>query len=109
MNFELNTNLINESITNSGIEILYFSTESCNVCKVLKPKIKEIISKYNNINFVYINTELFLKDSANYSVFSVPTILITIDGKEYQRFNRNMSLDTFAESLERYFNLYTNK
>ncbi len=103
------SNSINELITRYGIEILYFSTESCSVCKVLKPKIKEIVNKYNNINFVYINTEMHLETSANYSVFTVPTIILTIDGKEYQRFNRNMSLATFSETIDRYFNLYTNK
>ncbi len=97
---------IEKLITKSGIEILYFSTDSCNVCKVLKPKIKEIVNKYNNINFVYIDTEDYLEASANYSVFSVPTIIIIIDGKEYLRFNRNLSIENFSETIDRYFNLY---
>lgn len=97
------------NITKNGIEILYFSTETCNVCKVLKPKIKEIVSKYYGVSFVYIDTEKNIEIAANHTVFAVPTILITIDGKEFQRYNRNLSIETFSEMIERYFNLYTNK
>mgnify|MGYP003882963289 CR=1 FL=1 len=39
-----------DSITKTGIEVLYFSTPTCSVCKVLKPKIIDIINKYNIIN-----------------------------------------------------------
>jgi len=95
-------------ILNNGIEILYFSTDSCNVCIVLKPKIIETINKYNIINFVYINIEKNSDLAAKYSVFAVPTIILIIDGKEYQRFNRNLSIDKFAELIDRYYNLYIN-
>lgn len=94
--------------TNKGIEILYFSTDDYNVCKVLKPKIIEALSKYNTINFVYINIEKNSEIAAKYSVFAVPTIILTIDGREFQRFNRNLSLKTFSESIHRYYILYTN-
>lgn len=93
-------------ITKTGIELLYFSTEICNVCKVLKPKVIEVANKYKDINFVFINTENNPEITANYSVFAVPTIILTIDGKEYQRYNRNMSIETFSDTIDRYFNLY---
>lgn len=98
----------NTKIINKRMELLYFSTDSCNVCKVLKPKIIETISKYNIINFVYINIENNPEIAAKYSVFAVPTIVLTIDGKEFQRFNRNLSIETFSEIIERYYNLYIN-
>ena len=42
---------------NSGA-LVYFSTPQCNVCKVLKPKIKEFIdSEFPNIKLGYIDCE----------------------------------------------------
>lgn len=110
MNTTTSENLLKPdiNIAKVGIEILYFSTNSCNVCKVLKPKVIEIANKYKDINFVYVDTENNPEIAANYSVFAVPTIILTIDGREYQRFNRNISMETFSESIDRYFNLYTN-
>lgn len=93
-------------IPEEGIVVLYFSNDNCNVCKTLKPKIIELVNKYNGVQFVYINTEDSPELAAKHTVFAIPTILLTIDGREYQRYNRNLSLQMFKDNLERYYSLY---
>ncbi len=86
------------------IEILYFSSETCNVCKVLRPKVKELTQELN-IKFNYIDIDKNPDKKGQYMIFSIPTILIEINGKEYKRFSRNISVMELKQNLIRYMEL----
>ncbi len=88
------------------LKLLYLSTENCNVCKSLKPKVIELISSYPDISFEYHNIELNPELSGKYSVFAVPTILFFVDDKEYFRESRFVSVDTIQEKIDRIIDLY---
>ena len=46
-------------VNNNDAVLVYFSTPQCNVCKVLKPKVKEFISEeFEKIKMAYVNCEL---------------------------------------------------
>ncbi len=82
--------------------LLYFSSLSCNVCKVLKPKVAEMITKdFPEIRLYYIDIELSPALSGQYSIFSIPSILIFFDGKEFFRKSRNISLADLKKEIER--------
>ncbi len=84
----------------------YLSTKDCNVCKILKPKIIDLLKdSFPKINFCYIDVELSKEIAGQLSVFSVPTILVYFNGKEIIRASRNISLDEFSIKLERYYKL----
>jgi len=84
----------------------YLSTPECNVCKVLKPKIIEMIEKdFSKINFYYINLNEAKEISGQLSVFSVPTILVYFDGKETLRASRNVHPEELHEQIERYYKM----
>ena len=95
-------NMIKE---HSGI-VFYFSTPSCNVCKVLKPKIIELLSEsFPKMKFAYINCEDVIELSAQMQIFSVPTILFYFDGKEFLRKSRLISIQEVKQLLERPYTL----
>ena len=82
--------------------VTYFSTPTCNVCKVLKPKLKEMLAEYfPEMKFGYVNTVEAMELAAQNQVFTVPTILFHLDGKEFIRKSRNVNLNVLAEELER--------
>jgi thioredoxin-like negative regulator of GroEL len=86
--------------------ILYFSTKTCNVCKVLKPKIEEKFKdNFPDIKMEHIDCEKYPEISANYSVFSVPTILVFLQGKEFVREGRNVSVDILVDKIRRPYNI----
>ena len=108
-----------EEITISSIEdftnflsqnegtVTYFSTPQCNVCKVLKPKIIDFInSKFPKVKMGYVNMEHLPEISAQNSIFTVPTILVYLDSKEFLRKSRNINLEDFGKELERPYSLY---
>lgn len=80
----------------------YFSHQRCSVCKVLMPKVKRLLAdEFPKMEFQYINVEEEPKVAASYQVFTVPTILIFFEGKEYYRFARNVSIIQLKEAIER--------
>lgn len=93
---------------NEGV-VLYFSTPQCNVCKVLKPKLIELLNdKFPLMKFSYIDCDQYKELAAKYNVFVVPTILFLIKGKEFIRKSRNVSLAQLEEEIIRPYSLFFN-
>jgi len=95
-------NLIN---TNTFV-CLYFSTQDCSVCKVLKPKVEEMVKEFPGVIIKYVDIEKIEEAKGKYFVFTIPTILMFIKGKEYIREARYISVEELQEKMFRYYNLY---
>lgn len=98
-------NLINENI----ITVIYFTGTSCGACEVIKKKIEEILEGYPNVNCYEINGEENVDIAARYGVFSLPILLLFIEGKETIRVGRNIDFLEFERSVERYNSLLFGK
>jgi thioredoxin-like negative regulator of GroEL len=86
--------------------LLYFSSDSCSVCKVLKPKLAELLQeKFPLMQSLYVDTEKSPVISGQFRVFTIPTILIFFEGKEQVRYSRNISMHQLETSLERPYEL----
>ena len=86
--------------------LLYFSSDSCSVCKVLKPKVAELLhEKFPLMQSLYVDTEKSPVISGQFRVFTIPTILIFFEGKEQVRYSRNISMHQLEASLGRPYEL----
>jgi len=86
--------------------LLYFSSDSCSVCKVLKPKLAELLQeKFPLMLSLYVDIEKSPVISGQFRVFTIPTILIFFEGKEQVRYSRNISMQQLETSLERPYEL----
>lgn len=84
----------------------YLSTPECNVCKVLKPKVTEMLEvDFPSIFFCYVDLNEAKEISGQLSIFSVPTILVYFEGKETIRASRNVHLDELREQIDRYYKM----
>ena len=82
--------------------LLYFSHEQCSVCRVLKPKVSEMISRqFPGMKARYVDTVETPLLAGQFSVFTVPTLLLFFDGREQSRFSRNFSLDQLEDTIRR--------
>lgn len=92
----------NKLVESEEAVAVYFSTPDCNVCKVLKPKLIELLqNKFPIFSFAYVDSNQAKELSAQNSIFSVPTILFFIQGKELFRKSRNINLSDLEFELER--------
>lgn len=86
--------------------LIYFSTETCNVCKVLKPKVAGLIqASFPEIKMVYIQTDKLPQVAAQNQVFAVPTILVFFGGKEYIRKSRNIGISELEREIYRPYSM----
>lgn len=86
--------------------LIYLSHENCSVCKVLKPKVHDlIIENFPKISLFYCDTINSSELAAQLGVFAVPTILVYFEGREFFRISRNISINELKHSIERPYSL----
>ena len=88
--------------TENKITLAYFSHESCQVCHVLLPKVKRLLEvNFSKAKLIYCNTEKTAEVAAQNRIFTVPSILIFVDGKESYRLSRNISIPVLSQTISR--------
>lgn len=93
---------INKTIEENLAVMLYFSAPTCNVCHALKPKLLEAISEnFEKFEIVSVDVSLEQEVAAHFSVFAIPTVLIFLDGREFLRKSRHMSIDEVIREIKR--------
>lgn len=93
-------------IENNQACLIYFSHDNCNVCKVLKPKIQKLLeADFPKIKMFYSDTVVNPEIAAQNSIFTVPTILVFFDGKEFLRKSRNVGTVELRNDIDRPYTL----
>ena len=92
--------ILNVIATNS-IVVTYFSYPECSVCRVLRPKVEELVHSTQGAKFLYINTKEYPMTAGQNMVFAVPTIIIFAGGREAKRWGRNLSVSEVEQELFR--------
>jgi len=88
--------------------VLYFSSPSCSVCKVLRPKLMQAIEEtYPQIGRYHADISLTPEIAAEFQVFSAPTIIIFLEGREFIRKGRALSVDGLLQEIKRPYELMT--
>jgi thiol-disulfide isomerase/thioredoxin len=89
-------------VAETDATLIYFSHDACNVCKVLKPKIAELVSEnYPKMKLFYVDLHTSPEISSQKSVFVAPTLIVYFAGREYIRKSRNLGIDELSEEIAR--------
>ena len=99
---------IENTIKESLAVMVYFSAPTCNVCHALKPKLIDALDK-NFKEFKVEIVDISIKEdiAPHFGVFTAPTVLIFLDGKEFLRKSRNMSVDEVIREIKRPYDIMT--
>lgn len=82
--------------------MLYFSAPTCNVCHALKPKLLEALdADFKEVEVISIDISQTQDIPAHFGVFAIPTVLIFLDGREFIRKSRHMSVEAVMSELSR--------
>ena len=99
-------NDLDAKLKNDLAVVLYFSSPSCSVCHVLRPKLMEALAKeYPAIGRYHADISLTPEIAARFQVFSAPTIIIFLEGREFIRKGRAMSVDALLQEIKRPYEL----
>ncbi|MDX1295631.1 MAG: thioredoxin family protein [Sulfurimonadaceae bacterium] len=93
---------IDQTIKENPAVMLYFSAPDCGVCGVLKPKLFEAVtSEFDQFETVNIDISVIPEAGAHFGVFAAPTVIVYLDGREFLRKSRNMSVGEVIEEIRR--------
>ncbi len=93
---------INNVIKENIAVMLYFSSPSCNVCHALKPKLLEALdANFKEFRVESIDISVEGEIAPYFGVFAIPTVLVFLDGKEFLRKSRHMSVDELIREIKR--------
>ncbi len=102
----MDINEFDEYIKKTPSVLVYLSTEACSVCKVLKPKIINMLdTSFPKMDFLYIDCEKQKEIAAQNTVFAVPTILVFFEGKENIRKSRSVGIEQLKSEIKRIYEL----
>ena len=102
-------NEVEDAIATSTASLFYFSSDTCSICKVLRPKISELLTdEFPLFNLYYVNTEQSPLIAGQFRIFSIPTLLVYFEGKEFYRKSRNISIRDLADKISRPYSLMFN-
>ncbi|SFV52250.1 thioredoxin-like [hydrothermal vent metagenome] len=101
---------VKEMIESKDGVLLYFSGEDCNVCHALRPKFKEAFdNNFPLIEQLYLDAQENPEISAYFQVFSVPTAIVFLAGREFAREGRSISIHQLVTQLERPYSIMTDQ
>ncbi|MDP8203977.1 MAG: thioredoxin family protein [Candidatus Tenebribacter mawsonii] len=81
---------------------IYITTKSCNVCKVLQPKLRELAMNFSESKFHLVELDEHSEAAGFFMVFTVPTFLVYSEGQELIRTARHINIDEIKTKLSRY-------
>jgi len=96
---------IDDFIKSGDMRLLYLSRPDCGVCVALIPKIEEMIEEFPNLEAGYVDLDTIPEAAGKFSIFTIPGILVFIQGKETIRKARYVSIDELQGEIKRYSDL----
>lgn len=105
--FEILTSLeeAEQFIQQHKLAFLYISRADCSVCHALLPRIQSIMTQYTEIALAHIDAQEVQEVAGRFSVFTVPVLLLFIEGREYVREARIVSTDLFDDKIRKIYEL----
>lgn len=90
-------------IESSKVTVVDFFAPWCGPCKKMAEVISQISEEYSdNINVYKLNTDENLKIAQDYSISSLPTVLIFKDGEAKERLVGLMPKSSVVKNIEKY-------
>lgn len=90
----------------SDMLLIYFGSDTCGVCRDMLPKLEAMLTRYPGIQAAKIEPEALPELAAHYQVFTIPAILLLIQGKVTIREAGIISLNRLEPRIERYYHLF---
>ncbi|MEX2445311.1 MAG: thioredoxin family protein [Alkalispirochaeta sp.] len=88
-------------ITECPFVVAYFSRPDCGVCTALKPKINDMVADLPDAHMYYVNLDDIPEAAGEYSIFTIPGILLFVDGRETLREARYVNTDDLESRMRR--------
>ncbi len=96
-----------EKLDQDGILIIQFGSASCQPCTALRQRISLWQEAHSGVEALYVSLETYPQLAAQNGVFTVPTVLVYVNGQLTLRESGYFSLELLLRQVERYLALLT--
>jgi len=93
---------IKDFIKENKFVMIYFSSGECNVCENISPKVEEILEKHPNLVSGKVEAQTLPSIASAFSVYTIPTIIIFLEGKEIVNQARYINFLELEEKIQRF-------
>ncbi|MDK2599419.1 thioredoxin family protein [Bacillus stercoris] len=97
---------IDHFIKQHQFSFIYISKYYCTVCHAVLPQLRIVLDQFPNIKLGHVNADDVAEVAGKFSVFTVPVLLLFIDGTEYLREARFVHFEQLEQKLDRVYRLY---
>ncbi|MCK5821351.1 MAG: thioredoxin family protein [Bacteroidales bacterium] len=94
---------LEKAINEKELVFIYISQPQCSVCKSLLPKVEELMEDYPRITNYYLDTLEVPIAAGQLSVFSIPTVILFVQGKEHFRLVRTFGLREINDKIAKIY------
>jgi thioredoxin-like negative regulator of GroEL len=89
-------------VVDHPVAMVYFHTADCGVCKAVRPKLEQLMNeRFPAAVLAQVDCSEYPQLAAQHQVFTVPTLLVFLAGREQLRRSRAFGLGELARALER--------
>lgn len=82
--------------------LAYFSTDTCSVCHVLKPKVAQMVAEFFPLmKAFYIQSDRQPELAAQNRIFTAPTVVVFFEGRETIRKSRAFGIEELKGEMQR--------
>lgn len=92
---------IKKIIDENQLTLLYISRPDCSVCHGLLPQVEELLKEFPSIVSIQADADEIPEIAGEYSIFTVPVVLVFADGKEVVRRARFVPIGELQVQLEK--------
>ncbi|PFG12571.1 thioredoxin family protein [Bacillus sp. es.036] len=90
-----------EGIEQKRLYFLYLYGTNCSVCHALLPQVEDVLKDFPQITREKLNVHEIPEAAGAFSVFTIPVLLLYVNGKESIREARFVNIESFRSSLNR--------
>lgn len=94
---------MHEKIHQHTYTFFYITQPNCSVCHGLQPQIEQILADFPNIFTYQVDASKTPRVAGDFQVFTAPTLLLFMEGKEYLREVRFVQTSRFREKILRVY------
>jgi thiol-disulfide isomerase/thioredoxin len=92
---------IHEKLEAEKLLLLYISRHDCSVCHALLPQVEEVLKDFKSVRSIRADAEEIPEMAGEFSIFTVPVIIVFVDGKEMFRKARFVPIDELHSQITR--------
>jgi len=104
---ELNSvRAIDTFIHDHPLSFVYISRQDCSVCHAVLPKLRSLLEDYPQIRLGWADADVAPEIVSEFLIFSVPALLLFVNGKELIREGRFVQFDSLRTQIDRIYEAY---